>query len=219
MILKIKNYRCKYCGQPYMMQTNVYASRSLTGLKQCCNNVACMTEAAMFALSKKKQNETKIEKQKWKLKKLEWKFEKTKQSQEPLQKAINKIVRLIDEDETCIARPFEETSAYDAGHVYSVGSHPSLRYHLWNIHKQSVKSNKHLGGEQLLMLEGIENRYGIEIRNYVESLPKLYPILKLSIDEKYSALKKANKLIKEIESGKKYTRNEANEYLQIYINY
>jgi len=209
MTNKIKKYRCKY-------SSNVYSARTLTGLKQCCTEIQCMTSAAMVALEKKRKALIKSESEKWKQKKSEYKFQTVRQSQEPLQKAINQIVRLIDEEEPCIARPFEYSAAFDAGHIFSVGAHPALRYHMWNIHKQSVKSNKHLGGEQLLMLEGIDIRYGNETRQYIESLPQLVGSLKPTIDEKMSWLKIANRLIKEIKSGKKYSRNEINQIMGIY---
>lgn len=175
-----------------------------------------MTQAAMKALERKKALESKATKQDWREKKIQFKFETAKQTKEPLQIAINKIARLLDADLPCLARPFEYSQNYDAGHIFSVGAHPALRYHLWNIHKQSVKSNKYLGGEQILMLQGIEQRYGEEIREYIEKLPQKIPTLKLSIEEKKEALKKANKIIRDIESGEKFTRNEINEILGIY---
>ncbi len=198
------------------MDSKIYASRCLTGLKKCCTNHDCITKAAISVLKKKKESELKAQLSDWRLRKKKIKYENTKQSQEPLQKAINKIARLLDENETCLARPFEESNNYDAGHIFSVGAHPSLRYHLWNIHKQSVKSNKYLGGEQVLMLQGIENRYGAKIREYVESLPARYPVLKLTIDEKIEKLKIANKIIKELEKGAEYTRDTINEIIGIY---
>ena len=140
-----------------------------------------------------------------------------KQSQDSLQKAVNKIARLLDKGKPCLARPNEaQNIALEGGHIFSVGSYPSLRYHLWNIHGQSHKSNAILGGEPDLMLEGIERRYGIEKRNDVEELRKRYPVLKLTKAEKKEAVKKANRIIKELESGKVYTRDQVNSILGIY---
>lgn len=142
-----------------------------------------------------------------------------KQSQDSLQKAVNKIARLIDKGQRCLARPNEaQNTPLEGGHIYSVGSYPSLRYHLWNIHGQSHKSNAILGGEPDLMLQGIERRYGIEKRNDVEDLRKRYPVLKLTKAEKKEAVTKANRIIKELESGKVYTRDEVNDILGIYKN-
>ena len=214
--MKTKKYICQYCRQPYFMPVNVYSVRTMNGLKRCCTKVDCMTEAAMKVIAKKKQLESKFEKQKWKERKTEYRFQVSKQTKEPLQLAINKIARLLDLNFPCLARPFEYSQNYDAGHIFSVGAHPSLRYHLWNIHKQSVKSNKYLGGEQMLMLEGIAQRYGEEIRQYIESLPQNIPTLKLTIEEKKEALKKANKIIKYLELGITYTRDEVNQIIGIY---
>ncbi len=212
----MKKYKCKFCQNQYEMDVKIYARRSLTGLKKCCTEIGCMSKAAMDALRKKKEAEEKKRKQDWREKKIAFKFETSKQVNEPLQKAINKIARLLDKDQPCLARPFEIAANYDAGHIFSVGSYPALRYNLWNIHKQSVKSNKYLGGEQILMLEGIETRYGLEKRQFIESLPLLYPVLKPTIEQKKEWLKKANKIIRDLEAGENYTRDQINEFLEIY---
>ena len=166
-------------------------------------------------LKKKKEREA------WKKKKEQLKanlgIKPKKQSQDILQKEVNKIARLLDKGKPCLARPNEaQNIALEGGHIFSVGSYPALRYHLWNIHGQSHKSNAILGGEPTLMLEGIERRYGIECRNDVEELRKRYSVLKLTKAEKSEAAKKARQIIKELESGKVYTRDQVNEILAIY---
>ena len=76
-----------------------------------------MTQAAMKALERKKALENKATKQDWREKKIQFKFETAKQTKEPLQIAINKIARLLDADLPCLARPFEYSQNYDAGHI------------------------------------------------------------------------------------------------------
>lgn len=202
--------------------TKVYRSRTCKICKekfdrnfdnQICCGYDCNVKYALKILEKKRKAE-------WKERKQELKEDLgvvKKQSAQPLQKSINKIVRLIDKGLPCTARPTENHTHFDAGHVFGVGAHPSLRYNLDNIHIQSVKSNRDLGGESLLMLDGIEIRYGKEYRDYVESLPKLYPVLKLTSNERRDSLKTANRIIRNIENrGIIYTRDEVQELLGIY---
>jgi hypothetical protein len=66
------------------------------------------------------------------------------------------------------------------------------------------------------MLEGLEIRYGAEIRDMVEGLRLKYPKLSLSVQDKTEALKTANKLIRDLEKGFEYTRDQINEFLGIY---
>ncbi len=66
-----------------------------------------------------------------------------------LQTEVNRIVRLIDFDKGCISCNHgtdKFTRQAHAGHKKSVGSNPTLRYHLDNIHKQCSICNAQLGG-------------------------------------------------------------------------
>jgi hypothetical protein len=205
---KIKYHKCRFCKNDFV-KTNPM-------ITWC--SYECGTQLALKKLELKKKSEAKEVNKAWKEKKAVYRAELSqgKQSQDPLQKSVNKIAMLLDKDEPCLARPFENCSQYNGGHVFSVGSWKSLRYHLWNIHKQSVKSNSELGGESLLMLEGLEIRYGAEIRLMVESLKIRYRELHLSDLDKKEALKIANKIIRDLEKGFTYTRDQINEYLGIY---
>jgi len=100
-----------------------------------------------------------------------------------LQKEINTIVRLIDRGSQCISTLKPLNAKFDAGHFYSCGSNPSLRFHLDNIHAQSVYANQYLSGDQMNYLNGLKRVYGTEYKNHVIDLKRKYPILKLTIDE------------------------------------
>jgi len=117
-----------------------------------------------------------------------------------LQKEINTIVRLIDKGSQCISTLKPLNSKFDAGHFYSCGSNPSLRFHLDNIHAQSVYANQYLSGDQMNYLNGLETVYGTNYKNYVIDLKRKYPILKLSINE----LKEKIVIAKEIVNNLKY---------------
>lgn len=208
-----KLYTCKVCKKRYE-KGDLHKHNPL--LSAC--SIDCVVALANKQMEKKKEQALKEKRKEWQEKKKVWRAElhAGKQTQDPLQKEINKLVRLLDADLPCLARPSEQSQYFDAGHIFSVGSYPSLRYHLWNIHKQSVKSNKELGGESLRMLDGLESRYGSEIREYVESLKKEYPILKLTPDEKDAALKKVRELIRRINKGEMLSRDYCQNFIEIY---
>lgn len=134
-----------------------------------------------------------------------------------LQKVINKIVMFLDDDQPCLARPFDSNNRFEAGHVIPRGRYSSLSYHLWNIHKQGTFSNRSQTDDGL-MLEGLEIRYGYERRKYVEGLPLLYPTLKLTKPEKMAALKRANDVLKRLQSGEILDRDDINKLIGIYNN-
>jgi len=223
---KINTYSCIYCHEKYKMSVQRYGVRSMTGLKQCCEKLECMEEAAKKVLKKQREADKKAQRKAWEKKKAQWeeelseggskKFASRKKGApaDPLQTSINRIIKLIDVDRTCIARPFLNTNQYDSGHVFSIGSWPSLRYNCWNIFKQSVYSNRDKGGEQGKMLDGVEALYGK--KDYVMSLREQYPELHLKDYEKMEALKKANKIIREWDPENPLNRDQVNEILGIY---
>ena len=63
-----------------------------------------------------------------------------------LQKVFNKYIRLRDKNKPCISCGRELKSKYDAGHFYSVGAYPNLRFNEDNVHAQCVHCNQHKHG-------------------------------------------------------------------------
>ena len=181
-------------------------------------SVECATKLALKKLDQQKVKQAQQVRKDWVEKKKVYRAElgAGKQTNDPLQMVINKLVRLLDADMPCLARPTEQNFHYDSGHIFSCGSWPSLRYNLWNIHKQSVKSNRDLGGESLLMLEGLENRYGVEAVDKLKQLKSEYNSLKLTEDEKGHAIRRVRELIKRAESGEYLSRDFCNKYIGIY---
>jgi len=57
-----------------------------------------------------------------------------------------------------------------AGHCFSVGSCPGLRFNIMNIHGQQAKANTHLHGDFQNYKEGLIKRHGIK---YFEKLEQL----------------------------------------------
>ena len=200
---KINTYTCRVCKAKYERKMGN------TWCKWCSEE--CQDIYIKQVLEKER-------KKAWKKKKEQYKKElgiKPKQSQDQLQKKINKIAVLLDKDQPCLAKPFDDNSRFEAGHVYGVGRCPALRYNLWNIHKQGSYSNRSQTDDQL-MIEGIELRYGKEKREELEQLRRDYPVLKLTKPEKMAALKRANEILNRLNDGEEMTRDYINDYLNIY---
>jgi hypothetical protein len=111
-----------------------------------------------------------------------------------LQAQINSIVRLIDKDCPCISsgRPYRTDD--QAGHFYSVGSTPALRFNLLNLWSQSIRDNMHNSGN---LLNYREQLVKFDIIDLVETERLKYQTLKLSIDEIKEAIIKT-KIVKKL---------------------
>jgi hypothetical protein len=131
-----------------------------------------------------------------------------------LQKEINSIVRLIDSRTFCISSMRPLNPKFDAGHYYSVGSNPSIRFNLFNIYAQSVHENQHKGGNPIEFLSGLKIVYGLEHSEYVQDLKRRYPVLKLSIPEIQEATSKARVIVKYLKEQDK-TYLEPSERLRL----
>lgn len=117
-----------------------------------------------------------------------------------LQKEINTIVRLIDKGSQCISSLKPLNDKFDAGHLYSVGSNPALRFHLDNIHAQSVYANQYLSGDQINYINGLSHVYGENYKDYVLNLKSAYKTLKLSQSELKEKITIARQIVKELKS-------------------
>lgn len=200
---KIKTYTCRVCKAKYERKMGN------TWRKWCSEE--CQDVYIKGVLEKER-------KKAWRQKKEQYKKELGLTTKvDTLQKVINKIVMVLDEDQPCMARPFDNNNRFEAGHVIPRGRYKSLSYHLWNIHKQGTFSNRSQTDDGL-MLEGLEVRYGYERRKYVEGLPLLYPTLKLTKPDKMAALKRANDVLNRLKSGEELSRDDINKLIGIYNN-
>jgi hypothetical protein len=142
-----------------------------------------------------------------------------------LQKEINQIVRLIDKDCPCISSGRSYRTDDQAGHFYSVGSTPALRFNLLNLWSQSIKDNMHGSGN---LLNYREKLVMFDIIDKIEAERLLYQTLKLSIEEIKDAISKA-KIVKKLMIDKNNDvfaprsvqnrvnlRVEFNKFLEIY---
>jgi len=115
-----------------------------------------------------------------------------------LQKEINTIVRLIDKGFICISSQKPLNDKYDAGHFYSVGSNPTLRFHLLNIYAQSVYANQYLSGDQINFINGIKENYGSGLKSIVLRLKSDYKLIKLSKEDLKEKIIIARSIVKHL---------------------
>jgi hypothetical protein len=98
-----------------------------------------------------------------------------------LQIIFNKYIRLRDADKPCISCDKPLIGKFDAGHFFSVGSYPNLRFSESNVHGQCVHCNQHKHGNNI--------EYGIRLKdrigeyNYNKLFNARGDALKLTLDE------------------------------------
>ena len=134
----IKQKKCKECGSDY------------TPFKT--TQVVCSPKCASILAEKK------IWKEKKKIM-----IENTRTRTEwltILQVVFNKFIRERDKNLPCISCDKPLTNKYDAGHYFSVGSYPNLRFNENNVHGQCVFCNQHKHGNHIEYGARLINRIG-----------------------------------------------------------
>ncbi len=98
-----------------------------------------------------------------------------------LQKVFNTYIRQRDKLKPCISCGKNLGKTFHAGHFFSVGAYPNLRFNENNVHGQCVECNLHKHGnvkEYDLRLQNVIND-----KEYSELLEMRNKPLKLSVDE------------------------------------
>jgi hypothetical protein len=170
---KIKNKKCKECGGNF---TPFKTTQVVCGAK-CATKLA---EAKVWKERKKVMIENTRTRTEWLA---------------LLQIVFNKYIRLRDANKPCISCDRTLTSKFDAGHFFSVGRYPNLRFCEDNVHGQCVHCNQHLHGNHLEYNERIQHR--ISSFNYVVLMNKRNDDLKLTLDEIKELIKVYKLKIKE----------------------
>ena len=210
----MKRYKCPQCKEHYMDTVENRSKQSMRGAKHC-GSIDCMAKAAMKLISLKK----KAEKRRWKGRKA--KLEKAVGvkkigNADSLQRAVNSISKILDNDKPCFVFPDKQNAHWNAGHVISRGANPSIKYLLLNIHKESVASNSDQSISNEFKLKMLCERYNSDVRDSIEWIVRENQILNLSEAEKKAKATEARKIIKELRAGKEYTRREIDARLGIY---
>jgi hypothetical protein len=179
-------------------------------------HVVCSYECTIELTKKRIQKKEKERLTNWK------EHIKTKSDWESdLQKVINAIVRKIDRNHLCISSRKRLVGKFDAGHFYSVGSNPTLRFNLFNIYGQTVYSNQHKSGDIHNYRIGLEETFGKEHIDFIDSMPSKYKLLNLTIEDIKESLTEAKKCLKLATNGtcnsdRLEQRQKFNEMIGIY---
>jgi hypothetical protein len=94
------------------------------------------------------------------------------------QSAVNAYVRARDEGMPCIS--CGEMKPLQAGHYWSVGARPELRFNEANIHGQCHRCNIDLAGNREAFRAGIVDRLGSEL---ADDLDTPTPAQKFTLDD------------------------------------
>jgi hypothetical protein len=168
--------KCKNCSERFEPRFST--------LERYCWNPQCKTIEALEKLEKLKKAEIKIDKKR--LDKIKNSLVTSSELKKKVQTVFNAYIRQRDKNRPCISCGRKLQSKYDAGHFYSVGNYPALRYHEDNCHAQCVECNHHKGGNLHEYKIGLVQRIGeqkvnelAEIRNTPRkyTMPELYTLL------------------------------------------
>ncbi len=200
---KIKDKTCRKCKEVFSPKMPLQVVCSLK----------CSIELAKEKAEKKEVKDIR----KWKVEGLE-KLKTKSDYEKDLEKEVNHIVRLIDKGHPCISSG-RDNYIVNAGHYFSVGSSPSLRFNLLNIYNQSVGDNMYKGGALRDYMEGLCKTFGEETALEIDQLKAKYPEIKLSIPEIKETIKVARQCVRDlmkVESDKPYTTEERIELRRFY---
>jgi hypothetical protein len=117
--------------------------------------VVCGWQCAIELSNKKKEKEIK----KWQKEKRE-ELMTASDWRNKLQKVFNEFIRERDRGLPCASCERQLGKKYDAGHLYSVGRFPELRFSELNCHAQCVNCNRHLHGNGAMYRKNIVKRIG-----------------------------------------------------------
>ena len=156
--------RCKICKDKF--QPKYF-------LQKTCFEPSCILEWK----DKVKDKEWKAEK-----KVLKEKLKTYSDHVKELQVIFNKFIRARDKDKGCISCGTKLTGKYDAGHYYSCGSYPELRFNEDNVHGQCVHCNQWKHGNLIEYTKRLPLRIGevkfhsLEVKAHIKqkySIPEL----------------------------------------------
>lgn len=159
---KVYQRKCVTCKEKFTPKNNT----------QLC----CVPSCAVEYIKKQKIKTWKSEKKEIK-KILETKSDKLNL----LQKVFNTFIRMRDKDKNCISCNKKLIGKFDAGHFFSVGAYPNLRFNENNVFGQCVHCNRDKHGnvkEYDLNLQKI-----LSEEEYNQLLIDRHKPLKLSIDQ------------------------------------
>lgn len=173
----IKCKSCKIEFEPFIRNGIV--------LSKLCTS--CLLEKVKKQKAKEWQTEKKIRKEKLKTHS-EW--------LKDLQKVFNTYIRDRDYMKPCISCERQLIGKFDAGHFFTVGAYPNIRFNEDNVHGQCVYCNQHLHGN--ISEYAIKLPFRIGQERFNKLLEDRTKSNKLTIDEIKTKIIHYNKRIKEM---------------------
>jgi hypothetical protein len=154
--------------------------------KYCLNKI-CVAAWVQEATIKNWQN---------KKKKMQAELETVQDLVKAAQLVFNKYIRERDKHRPCISCDKPLVGKYDAGHFYSVGSYPNLRFNEDNCHGQCVECNQHKHGNLIEYSLRLPDRIGTSQYHHLHQI-KNDP-LRLSLDEIKNLIQYYRKILKSL---------------------
>ena len=170
--MKTRTKTCKNCSERFAPR--------FTTLEKFCWKPECKTKEAMLNLEKQKAKQQREQKRQTQEKKLN--LRTASQWRQITQKTFNIFVRARDQDQPCISCGQQPKAKRDAGHFFSVGNYPALRYEPTNCHAQCVECNHHKGGnlhEYKIRLIAKVGQEEVDRLTEIRNEPKKYTIPEL----------------------------------------
>jgi gamma-glutamylcyclotransferase (GGCT)/AIG2-like uncharacterized protein YtfP len=177
---KVYQRKCLVCKKKFTPQNNT--------------QIVCGPEHALEYLKKQRSKEWKEQKKVIK-QSLETKSDVLKAAQI----VFNTYIRLRDKDKNCVSCGVKLGKTFHAGHMFSVGAYPNLRFNENNVNGQCVECNLHKHGnvkEYDLRLQKI-----LSDKEYTELLESRNKPLKLTLDEVKELIYIYKQKIKELKNG------------------
>lgn len=143
-------------------------------------NCILMTKFCVPCLVKKGKEKQKKD---WQKEKTELKSKlKTKSDWlNDLQKVFNTYIRTRDLHKPCISCVKPLVNKFDAGHFFTVGAYPNIRFDEYNVHGQCVECNQHKHGNVSEYAINLPKRIGKE--HYNELLERRNERSNLSVED------------------------------------
>ena len=117
------------------------------------------------------------------------------------QTVVNAYVRLRDINKGCITCGTDlRGRKFDAGHFFSVGAYPNIRFNLDNIHGQCVPCNQHKHGNNAEYFIKLPKRIGLDRFNVL--LEIRHKAIKYSVEELKELIKEYKLKIKNYDTNK-----------------
>lgn len=158
--------KCKICGERF---------ETYDSFRQWCSPECGVTLAKQKqAKQREKAEHEKVRSEKARIRSVKEGLKTHNQFIKEAQSAVNKYIRVRDENKECISCGTPLISeklggGFDAGHFRSRGSAPHLRFYTLNIHGQCKRCNRWLGGNYHEYRIGLIERLGIEKVQTIES--------------------------------------------------